>query len=230
MMTRAVGIAWVFLDVGGPLFSDASYFSSLYEAIRERAPGVTREQFDALFEALRTAQSSSFTDELVSAFVPDSGQHATVRRRADAMWERTGYGPEELFPDVVETLRALARRFRLACITNHFSWVRDRAGAAGFGEYVDVWAISAEVGAEKPDERIFKFALQRAGVRAENVVMVGDRLDRDLVPAKRLGMRTVWMLRNEAPDDPTPEQLAVPDAAIRSLSDLPGVLDKLDAE
>jgi putative hydrolase of the HAD superfamily len=189
-----------------------------------------REEFDARFDALRAAQNESFTDALVSAFVPDAGAHAAIRRRADASWERTGYGPDEVFPDVVDTLKVLARRFRLACITNHFSWVRDRAAEAGFGDLVDLWAISAEVGAEKPDERIFRFALQRAGVRPENVAMVGDRLDRDLVPAKRLGMRTVWVLRNEAPDDPTPEQLAVPDAAIRSLVELLGVLDKLDAE
>ncbi len=230
MMARAVGIAWLFLDVGGPLFSDASYFTSLYEAIAEVAPAVTRKQFDVAFDALRAGQSEGFTEALVSAFVPDAGAHAAVRRRADAMWERTGYGPDEVFPDVVDTLKLLARRFRLACITNHFSWVRDRAIAAGFGDLVDVWAISAEVGAEKPDERIFRFALQRSGARPENVVMVGDRLDRDLIPAKRLGMRTVWVLRNEAPDEPTPSQLALPDAAIRSLAELPGVLDKLDAE
>ncbi|MFN2642832.1 MAG: HAD family hydrolase [Actinomycetota bacterium] len=225
-----MGISWVFLDVGGPLFSDASYFTALFNAIRERAPGTTREEFDARFAELRAAQSDSFSDALVASFVPDTDAHPIVRKRTDAAWERIGYGVDELFPDVNSTLEVIARRYRLACITNHFSWVRDRSVAAGFGKHVDVWAISAEVGAEKPDERIFKFALQRAGARPETVVMVGDRLDRDLVPAKRLGMRTVWVLRNEAPDDPTPEQLAIPDASIKSLEDLPDVLDKLDHE
>ncbi len=44
--------------------------------------------------------------------------------------------------------------------------------------------------------------------------MVGDRLDYDVRPAKAAGMRAVWVLRGEAPDDPTPEQLAEADAAI----------------
>jgi putative hydrolase of the HAD superfamily len=37
-------------------------------------------------------------------------------------------------------------------------------------------------------------------------------------------MRTIWVLRNEAPDDPTPEQLAVPDAAVGSLEEVPAVI------
>jgi putative hydrolase of the HAD superfamily len=55
--------------------------------------------------------------------------------------------------------------------------------------------------------------------------MVGDRLDRDIAPAKALGMRTVWVLRNEAPEDPTAEQLAVPDAAVRTLDEVPPLLE-----
>ena len=46
--------------------------------------------------------------------------------------------------------------------------------------------------------------------------MVGDRLDYDVRPAKRVGMRAIWMLRGEAPDEPTPEQLAEADGAVRS--------------
>jgi FMN phosphatase YigB (HAD superfamily) len=40
-------------------------------------------------------------------------------------------------------------------------------------------------------------------------------------------MRTVWILRGEAPDDPTPAQLRVPDAVIEELQQLRGVLDEL---
>ena len=52
--------------------------------------------------------------------------------------------------------------------------------------------------------------------------MVGDRLDYDMRPAKAAGMATVWVLRGEAPDDPTPAQLAEPDVAIEDLTQLVG--------
>jgi len=218
-------IEWVFLDVGGILFSDASYFTSLFEAIAEVAPAASRAAFDSKFDALRAAQSEPFTDALVAEFVADPTLHERVRDDADERWEERGYVPEEVYPEVPDALRTLASRYRIACITNHFSWVRDRARVAGFDDFVSVWAISTELRVEKPNPAIFKRALSEADVPGTLVAMVGDRLDRDIAPAKELGMRTVWLLRNEAPDAPTPEQLAVPDAVVQSLAEVPAILE-----
>jgi putative hydrolase of the HAD superfamily len=55
--------------------------------------------------------------------------------------------------------------------------------------------------------------------------MIGDRLDYDVRPAKTAGMRAIWVLRGEAPDAPTPEQLAEPDAHVATLDELPGTLE-----
>jgi putative hydrolase of the HAD superfamily len=57
--------------------------------------------------------------------------------------------------------------------------------------------------------------------------MVGDRLDYDILPAKEAGMRTVWVLRGEAPDQPTSEQLAVPDVAVEDLRGIVAVIARL---
>lgn len=54
-------------------------------------------------------------------------------------------------------------------------------------------AASAEIGYAKPDMRIFERALDMVGCRAAESMMVGDRLDNDIAPAKALGMKTVWM-------------------------------------
>ncbi|MCM1533851.1 MAG: HAD family hydrolase [Corallococcus sp.] len=59
--------------------------------------------------------------------------------------------------------------------------------------YVSLVVSSFETGIEKPDLEIFETALNRAGCRAEHSVMIGDRVDNDIIPAKSLGMRTVWI-------------------------------------
>ena len=59
--------------------------------------------------------------------------------------------------------------------------------------------------------------------------MVGDRLDYDMRPATRVGMRTIWMLRGEAPDDPSAEQLSETDGAVRGLAELPAELARLSS-
>lgn len=97
----------------------------------------------------------------------------------------------------------------------------------GIDGFFDVWAVSEDVGAEKPDPAIFEHALAEAGVPGDRCAMVGDRLDNDIVAAKRHGMRGIWLLRGEAPDEPDASQLAQVDAAIRSLEELPEALARL---
>jgi len=58
-----------------------------------------------------------------------------------------------------------------------------------------VIVLSDEVGFSKPDTRIFFHALKVAGCEPEKAVMVGDRLDNDIGPAKSIGMTTVWVRR-----------------------------------
>jgi FMN phosphatase YigB (HAD superfamily) len=66
-----------------------------------------------------------------------------------------------------------------------------------------------------------------AGTLPERCAMVGDRLDNDVEPARRQGMKGVWLLRGEAPDEPTPEQLSRADAAVRTLGEIAEALERL---
>ena len=76
------------------------------------------------------------------------------------------------------------------------------------------------VGAGKPDPRGFHALLEKLGVAAGESVMVGDSLPRDIQPAREMGMRTIWV--NRAGKDADGE--IQPDATIRELSPLPGLL------
>lgn len=60
-------------------------------------------------------------------------------------------------------------------------------------KYIDLVIASAEEGVSKPDRRIFEIALERSGCKPENAVMIGDRIDNDIIPAKQLGMKTIWI-------------------------------------
>jgi putative hydrolase of the HAD superfamily len=95
--------------------------------------------------------------------------------------------------------------------------------------FFEVWGVSDELGVGKPDPALFELTVKAAGVAPDAGAMVGDRLDYDMRPARHVGMRTIWMLRGEAPDDPTPEQLAETDGAIRGLAELPAELERLSS-
>jgi len=215
---------WVFLDVGGPVYSDEPYRLAVREALRELGARFTDEEYDAEYEGCRRAQRGSFRTRLARRFLGPDADVDEVTRRAARHWRNE---PEALYPDVRPALEALRPRYRLGLIANQQSTVREALERDGLAGFFEVWAVSEDLGVEKPDPEIFGRALELADASADRSVMVGDRLDYDVEPARAAGMRTIWVLRGEAPSEPTPEQLAIPDAAVRSLAGLPAAVEAL---
>ena len=220
-------IELVLLDVGGPIYDDATYREALLRATQElaveRGHRVSEADFLRVYDEQRQVQRGSLRTAVAERLL-DAGARQALSDRARQYWL---YPPSALHEDVVPTLRQLAGRYRIAVVANQRSVVRQALQRDGVAEFVDVWAISEVVGAEKPDPAIFEHALREAGVAAENAVHVGNRLDTDVRGAHRVGLRAVLVLRGEAPPDPTAEQLRETDAAVASLAELPEVLDQL---
>jgi len=112
-------------------------------------------------------------------------------------------------------------------LANQPSSVRSALERDGIARFFEMWGVSEDLGLSKPDPRLFEHALSAAGSVPGRTAMVGDRLDYDMVPAGEAGIRTVWLLRGEAPDEPSEEQLRIPDAVIGDLYELPGALETL---
>ena len=104
----------------------------------------------------------------------------------------------ELIPGAAQLLRTLKDRgYPLALVADGrpgtYSNVLTQHGVH---HLFDAFAISELVGVEKPDARIFVHALDQLGVEEPNysrTLMVGNRLDRDVKGANRLGMISVWL-------------------------------------
>lgn len=214
----------VFLDVGGVLYRDDGYREALRRGLRELGAAFEDAAFDAEYTACRRDQSGSFRVRLARRFLGPDADVGALERHAAPWWR---YGPDDLEPSAVEVVAALAGRYRLGLIANQPSAVRDALVRDGLDPFFEVRLVSDDLGLEKPDPRIFEHALGEAAVAPERAAMVGDRLDYDVRPARAAGMRAVWMLRGEAPDHPTAEQLEEADAVVRSLRELPEVLGRL---
>jgi putative hydrolase of the HAD superfamily len=212
----------VFWDIGGVMYDDRVYATAWRRALREAGASFTDAAFEEEYAACRAAQDGSFRRRLATRFVGRDADLDALERLAARHW---AYPPSALQDDVRPTLERLrAAGYRLGVIANQPSDVRVAMRRDGLEPYFDTWGISDDLGLHKPDPELFVEAVRTAGVDAARAAMVGDRLDYDIRPARRAGMRTVWLLRGEAPDDPTPAQLAEADAAIRELAELPEAL------
>jgi HAD superfamily hydrolase (TIGR01509 family) len=215
------GIRVVFLDIGGVTYDDSVYARSWNTALRESGAAFTDAEFDEEYARARAAQSGSFRRRLTQRFLGPGADIEPVERLASSHW---AYPPEALYPDVLRCLEALTGRYRLGILANQPSHVREALSRDGIDRFIEIWGVSDDLGLAKPDPRMFAHALHLAGEEPARAVMVGDRLDYDVRPAREIGMHAVWLLRGEAPDDPTDEQLAESDAAIQGLDELPQTL------
>ena len=215
----------VFLDIGGVIYDDRIYRRAVLRGLRDLGAQVTDEEYEAAYEGLRRAQSASFRDALADRFLSPEMDRDVVTRAIAPHWANP---PDALHEDVRPCLEALVGAgYRLGIIANQPSEVRRAMVRDRITGYFEFLGVSDDLGLEKPDARIFEHALREVGAEPSACVMVGDRLDYDVRPARAAGMRSVWLLRGEAPEEPTPEQLAEPDAAIRTLAELPSALAAL---
>jgi putative hydrolase of the HAD superfamily len=95
--------------------------------------------------------------------------------------------------------RLRAEGWRIAIVTNGPTTQRAKVAGAGLVDLVDGCFVSAELDSWKPDRRIFEQAATACGVDEglwASVWMIGDSPEHDMVGARALGMRTVWMHRD----------------------------------
>ncbi|MGY1624499.1 HAD family hydrolase [Geodermatophilus sp. SYSU D00965] len=225
-MTLPRELRAVFLDVGGPVYDDGNFLAAVVRALDElraeqgRGP-VDRAAVRRVYDAARARQSGSLRTALATELLGDAGLRGALHERTRRHWV---HPPGTLYPDVLPLLRALRGRVAVGVLANQEATVVDALTRDGVAPFVDVWGVSAIVGFEKPSPELFTWCLERAGCAPAQAVHVGNRLDNDVRPAAALGLGTVWVLRGEAPDEPTPEQLAEPDLAVADLTGLADVL------
>jgi 2-haloacid dehalogenase len=123
------------------------------------------------------------------------------------------------FADSAASLSRLHGRYRLGVITNCDDDLF-AASSARLGVTFD-WVVTAQqVGAYKPSGSNFHVALERIGLPRDRILHVAQSLYHDHVPAKRLGLATVWIDRRRGRTGPgaTPPAEAAPDATFPDLA------------
>lgn len=100
---------------------------------------------------------------------------------------------EKLYEEAPAIIKALSQKYELGIIANQLDGLKERLEAFDLLQYFKYIISSWDVKIMKPDIRIFEYALDKANCTPQEACMIGDRLDNDILPAKALGMKTVWI-------------------------------------
>lgn len=128
----------------------------------------------------------------------------------------------DLFPQAVPMLEALHKHYTLASITNGNSDLT-KVGLNHFFAF----SLSAEiVGAKKPRPNIFHAALNKAGIKAQEMIHIGDHPEDDIAGAQQLGIHTLWFNPRKLRWEDESDKMA-PTATAHCLSEIPDIIAAL---
>jgi putative hydrolase of the HAD superfamily len=131
------------------------------------------------------------------------------------------------FPDVEDNLLKLKKQgYPLVLVSNVENLAFDDVNKVlDLNKYFDYFCLSFEVGAIKPDKKMFDCILKKTRVLPSEVLMVGDSLRSDIIGAKKAKMHNCWINR---PNKSYDLAKVVPEFEIKSFNELPKVLNKLN--
>ncbi|MBQ8133082.1 MAG: HAD family hydrolase [Clostridia bacterium] len=170
-------IKWIFFDIGSTLVDESIAYRKRIEATIANTDISYDEFYRKMVEISKYNQN---------------GYHKALEAYGLTMvsWNSED---EFVYPQSEPCLRELSKKYKIGIIANQNFGSEERLRKIGLLKYIDLVVASAEEGIAKPDLRIFQIALERAECTPNEAAMVGDRLDNDIIPAKEIGMKTVWV-------------------------------------
>lgn len=234
----------VLFDLGGTLDGDGEHWLDRFAlAYAEAGLSIPRAELrDAFDEAERRllrdeTVATARLDEMVArhvgfqlerlSFPAETGSQEADGERSRGIAARFVRSTRLAVAANRSLLSALARSgLRLGVVSNGCGNVDVLCDEFGFSPFLSTIIDSKRVGLVKPDPAIFLHAAARLGSPPESIMMVGDSFDRDVRPAKSIGMRTAWLEGPSARPCPDSRQI---DLHLRSLAELPGALERFTA-
>ncbi len=218
----------VLFDIGGPIdlerAGEAQADAAIRAVVAERTGSTVS---DAAYDAA--------CGQAVRNFAPNAYQAI--------LWTLLGQGAAEAWPAVTGLLsRPLlelrpgiaglladlaGRGIPLGLAANQPASVLKLLADAGIAGYFTGLDVSGTTGLRKPDPRVFLQAAASLGVAPEDCIMVGDRIDNDIAPARTLGLATVLLRGGRHADQQPRSWLEVPDAEVRDVPGLAATLYRL---
>lgn len=217
----------IFLDAGGVILDE------------EAQEGLHAELISALLRRMHSDYSIDQywkdVEEAVQRFAPSTYDYVLWKNSAKIrlynmlkaehieQWKnrRPSLKPMERLEAVVP---AISERYRLGILGQYGDELKTLLARIGILEYFSYQSTQDGHQLSKPDPRYYQQILGEAGVSAAESLMVGDRIDKDIIPAKAVGMMTIRVVggihKNQRPR--TPEES--PDAEVHGLDELAEIL------
>ena len=224
-------IRTILFDMGGTLDGDGLHWLERFLLLyRDYGIDLPRESIRLAFDE---AERRAATDETIATagLAEMIAQHVQWQTShlgiADPQLEQhlTRGFVEPVRAVTAENVRMLARLkergFELGIVSNGCGNVDKLSADFGYAPFLTLIVDSRRVGVCKPDPAIYHYAVEKLGRDPGEIMMVGDSFERDIRPAKQVGMKTAWLEGVTPRECPEP---ALADVRLRRVTELPDVI------
>jgi HAD superfamily hydrolase (TIGR01549 family) len=227
---------FVFFDLGQTLVDEWRFIEYLDNKLLEVLNGFGARIDFRNYKAVRDGVirnrmiGNGSTRELIIEICRLITQRGYERIIVDRLENDIQLGRKKLFRfyyDAEETLTILVQNYKLGIIANQSKDVLQLLDKFSFRDFFDVVIISSEVNINKPDPRIFQLAMNRAASDSKRYVMIGDRLDTDIGPANKLGMKTIRYTNSLFGLQKPIDESEIATYVVNRLSEIPDILQEI---
>ncbi|WP_160684852.1 HAD family hydrolase [Clostridium sp. C2-6-12] len=203
------------------------FFDIGYTLINEDDVWVQRciEQAEMEEAKMLGLSNKDIYEEIIRASITYQPQYRTVVKKFGFLKAAPyRHELEKLYDNADLVLHLLSQRYKLGIIANQTDGLVERLNSWGISKYFSFIFSSWDYQIMKPDIKLFQIALEQSGCNASETVMVGDRLDNDIFPAKAIGMKTIWIKQGFGGVQKPKSDEYIPDTEITNLNELLDIL------
>ena len=201
-------IKWLFFDVGSTIMNE----QIAYEHRMRDIANVANISFEKVYEIAMAYYKLNKKGDL------------EVARELSVSLPKWYKEDEFLYDNAIQCFETLSKKYKIGIIANQSLGTEERLAHQGILKFINLIVASAEEGVAKPDRRIFEIALERSNCKPVNAIMIGDRIDNDIIPAKRMGMNTIWIKQGFGQYWNIKEEIEKADFVINNLTELCNLL------
>ncbi|MCE7858521.1 MAG: HAD family phosphatase [Chloroflexi bacterium CFX2] len=192
-MKKAMNIRAVFFDFGGVI--QRTEFQAPRQRLAQRF-GMDYDDIDKLVFSSPSAIQATIGAVSESEHWQAIAQRLKVRDEEIQEVEKEFFAGDIIDHSLLQYLSTLRPRFITGLISNAWSGMRVYIQRQRIAGSFDHLVISAEVGAAKPEARIYQIALEQAQVRADEAVFVDDVVE-NIEACERVGMKGILFMNSQ---------------------------------
>lgn len=201
-------IEWILFDLGNTLYDETnSDYERVITLIEKNEFSISPGEF---LEQMQNGASAYAASPFVYA-----RKHFGIEIDQPYSSEK-----EVLFDGVCDVLKELSKKYHLGILANQPSSTLERLKKDRIYQYFDLCLLSETENLFKPDIKFFEYAIKKTNCIPSKIVMVGDRLDNDVMPAKKVGMKTIRIKQGLSSVQEPLDIDYVPDMEISSIHQL----------